>query len=294
VRIIALIQVYNERRFIANCIEHLREQGVDIYLVDNESTDETVAIAERYVGNGVIDIESVPRDGTYAVREQVAHKEVLAQRLEADWFIHYDADEVRVSPKQGQTLAEAIAEYDEAGFNAINFLEFTFVPTRESPDHDHPDFARTMRWYYPYLPTFPHRLNAWKNQDGPVDLGGAGHRIKFPGLKMAPESLYMRHYMYLSPEHIAEKYVGMPRREPPGVPQHWRGQMKEEHIELASESEMRRYEADHLLDPSNPLTKHLIQRHVPAPDEPGAIAPRAAGGALRRVGRRVKRFAAGS
>ncbi|HEX3511307.1 MAG TPA: glycosyltransferase family 2 protein [Solirubrobacteraceae bacterium] len=293
-RIIALIQVYNERRFIANCIEHLREQGVEVYLVDNESTDDTVAIAERYVGRGVIDIESIAREDCYAVREQVAHKEQLAQRLDADWFIHYDADEVRVSPKQGQTLAEAIAEYDEAGFNAINFLEFTFVPTRESPDHDHPDFAKTMLWYYPYLPTFPHRLNAWKNQDGPVDLGGAGHRIKFPGLRMAPESLYMRHYMFLSAEHVREKYVGMPRREPPGLPQHWRGLLRADDVQLSSEKEMRRYTADHLLDPSEPRTTHLIAQFAPPPEPQPQPQQRGSANPLRRVGRRVKRFAAGS
>jgi hypothetical protein len=36
-----MIQVYNERRFIAACIEHLHAQGVEAYVIDNESSDET-------------------------------------------------------------------------------------------------------------------------------------------------------------------------------------------------------------------------------------------------------------
>ncbi len=132
----------------------------------------------------------------------------MPRTLDADWLIHHDADEIRVSPQRGQTLAEAIAEFDAAGYNAVNFLEFAFVPTLEFPDHDHPGFARTMRWYYPFAPRFPHRCNAFKRQDGPVDLAtDAGHVVSFPGLRMAPTSMYMRHYLYISRQHAIEKFV---------------------------------------------------------------------------------------
>jgi hypothetical protein len=39
---------------------------------------------------------------------------------------------------------------DAGGYNAVDFSELAFVPTRESPDHDHPDYRRTMRWYYAF------------------------------------------------------------------------------------------------------------------------------------------------
>jgi glycosyltransferase involved in cell wall biosynthesis len=284
VRIVAMISVYNERRFIAACIEHLREQGVDVYLIDNESTDETLAIAERYLDRGVIGIENLPRHGVYSQRAQCGRKEELALTLDADWLIHHDADEIRVSPRRGQSLAQAIAEVDAAGYNAVNFLEFTFVPTRESPDHDHPRFLETMRWYYPFLPSFPHRLNAWKRQEGPVQLGG-GHKVDFPGIAMAPSSLYMRHYLYLSAEHAREKFIA--RGYDPEEVEHgwfgWRARLEAEHIQLPSESELRHYEADHLLDPSNPRKRHLIEEHVP---ERQALS-RARGRLIRRAGRRV-------
>jgi len=189
-----------------------------------------------------------------------------------------------VSPKRGQTLAEAIAEVDAAGFNAINFLEFTFVPTRESPNHDHPDFHKTMLWYYPYVRFFPHRLNAWKRQDGPLGLRDrGGHRVDFPGLKMAPQSLYMRHYMFLSPEYALEKYtIHFAGWGGAG----WRGGLRPEHIQLPSEQELRRYAGDHLLDPTNPRKLHLIEELVPPPTV--GSRPRTAGSRPRRVLRRLR------
>lgn len=261
-----MLQVYNERRVIAACIEHLHEQGVDVYVIDNESTDDTRAIAESYSGRGVIGIETLPREDSFALRAQCVRQEELAQSLDADWLIHQDADEFRVSTKRGQSLADAIAELDAAGFNAVNFLEFTFLPTREAPDHDHRDFQRTMLWYYPFLPWFPHRLNAWKRQESAVDLiSMAGHQVRFPDLKMAPQSLYMRHYLYLSVEHAREKFVQRlySAEEVEGGFHGWRAEVRPEHLQLPSESEFPgRYEGDHLLDPTKPFKRHLLQERV--------------------------------
>lgn len=261
-RIVAMLQTYNEERFISTCIAHLRDQGVQVYLIDNESSDRTVELAERELGNGVIGIETLPRDGHFALRAQCRRQEQLAATLDADWLIHHDADELRAAPVAGQSLAAAIAEADAAGFNAINFLEFTFVPTREQPDHDHPGYARTMRAYYPFLPAFPHRVNAWKRQDGPVQLArSGGHRVSFPGLTLAPRSLHMRHYLYVSREHALEKFVRRRFADDELADGWfgWRSRLTAEMIELPSAGELRRFEADHLLDPSTPRRRHLLE-----------------------------------
>jgi glycosyltransferase involved in cell wall biosynthesis len=266
-RVVALISAYNEERFVAGCIEHLAAQGVDVYLIDNESSDATVARAEPYLGHGLIDIESLPRDGAFSLRTILARKEELATTLEADWFMHHDTDEIRVAPRSRQTLRDALAEVDDAGFNAVNFLEFTFVPTIEAPDHDHPRFRETMRHYYPFLPEFPHRLNTWKRQDERVDLAAsAGHRIAFAGLRMAPESFRLRHYLFISREHAAEKYSARVRT-PVETAAGWGGwrtaiaqstrQELLERIRLPHQRELRECVSDDLLDPSEPLTTHV-------------------------------------
>lgn len=263
---VALLATYNEERFIGSCLEHLARQGILTYLIDNSSTDGTVAIAERYRGRGLLGIERFPRFGKFSWRSLLARKEDLASTLDADWFLHIDADEIRLPPPGRPTLVEALYEADQRGCNAVNFLEFTFVPTRGAPDHDHPEFQRTMRWYYPFLPSFPHRLNAWKRQPARVELAwSGGHQVRFPGLRMYEESFPMRHYLFLSVRHAIEKYVGR-RYDPAEVAAGWHGGrawLRPDTITLPAEAELRRLAEDGRLDPTHPRTRHFLFEPVP-------------------------------
>lgn len=259
-RVVALLATYNERRFVGPCLEHLIANGVDVYLVDNSSTDDTIEIAQRYLNRGLVGIETMSRDGVFSLRRQLARKEELARELDADWFIHLDADELRLPPPGRRTLAEALQAVDAEGYNAVNFLELSFLPTREDPDHDHPDFARTLRTYYPLLPEFPHRLNAWRATDD-VDLSWkGGHQVRFPGLRMHPRSFLMKHYLFLSVPHAVEKYVR--RRFPSGELaagwHRWRDGLTESDIRLPSRSEVRTTITDADLNPSNPSLYHYL------------------------------------
>jgi Glycosyl transferase family 2 len=260
VRCLAIIAAYNEERFIGACLEHLTGQDVDAYLIDNESTDATVAVAERFLGRGLVGIETLARNGTYSLRSLLRRKEQLAYELDADWFIHQDPDEFRVSQRR-LTLAEELAAADRSGFNAVNFAEFTFLPTRESSDHDHPRFRETMRWYYPFRPDMLRQLNAWKRQGEPVQLvWSAGHQVRFPGLRAAPRSLAMRHYMCLSRSHLKRKY-GARRYDPEALAAGWhrrRAALSPERVRFPSERELHTYVADQWLDSSNPRTRHLL------------------------------------
>ena len=261
VRAVALLAAYNEERFIGACLAHLVGQGLDVYLLDNASADRTVAIASEHLGRGLIGIETLPRGGYYAWKAILERKEELALELEDDWFLHVDADEFRLPPAGHATLAEALAAADLAGFNAVDFQEFTFVPTREEPDHDHERFLETMRWYYPFSPRRPNQLNAWKRQPQRVDLAsGAGHRVDFPGVKPFPEPFPMRHYLFLSVEHAIRKYVER-RYDPEELEAGWhraRAALRAEDITLLQQAELREYRSDAQLDASEPRTRHPV------------------------------------
>jgi len=260
-RVLAIIATYNEERFIGGCLEHLFAHGVEAYLCDNQSTDRTVAIASRYLGAGLRGIEEIPRDGSYRWRPILRRKEALAAELAADWFLHLDADEVPLPPRSGQTLAEGLAEADAGGCNAVEFAELTFVPTREAPHHDHPDYRRTMRWYYPFAPSARHLVRAWKRQERPVDLAGSGgHVVDFPGWRLWPQPFRLRHYLFLSPEHAVRKYV-LKVYDPDEVRggwHGWRASLTTQAVRLPSQAELRTADSDGDLDPSSPRKIHCV------------------------------------
>ena len=260
-RALAIIATFNEERFLAGCLEHLFAHGVEAYLCDNQSTDRTVAIAERYLGSGLRGIEQIPRDGVYRWRRILQRKEQLAAELEADWFIHLDPDEVPLPPRSGQTLAEGLAEADAGGYTAVNFSELAFVPTRESPDHDHPDYRRTMRWYYPFAPAPLHRVIAWKRQPNRVDLAtSAGHLVRFPDRRICPVRFRLCHYIFLSPEHVVRKYVDKTydADEVRDGWHGWRATLTPDSIRLPSQDELKTTDTDDDLDASSPRDTHWL------------------------------------
>jgi glycosyltransferase involved in cell wall biosynthesis len=259
--VVAIIAAYNEERFIGDCLEHLFANGVEAYLCDNESTDKTVEIASSYLGRGLRGIEILPRDGTYRWRQILARKQHLAAELTADWCMHLDVDEIPQSPRVGQTLADAFGEADRAGYNAVEFRELTFVATREVPDHDHPDFRRTMRWYYPFAPRRLHLVRAWKRQPRVDLVSTGGHQAQFSGRRISPQPLFLRHYLILSREHMVRKYVQ--RRYDSGEVHDgwhgWRAKLTADKIRLPSETELRSTASDADLDASSPRRRHYVE-----------------------------------
>jgi glycosyltransferase involved in cell wall biosynthesis len=246
-KITALINVYNEEHVIKKSLDHLRDQGIDFYIIDNGSTDQTKHIIEQY------DFVSL-----------LKHKESLAASLDTDWFIHHDADEFRTSNLPGETLASAIARIDAQGFNAINFQELTFIPTAEHPYHEPDSFIETMRWYYPFLPAPLHRVNAWKAGIRDIDLAAnGGHRVVFPEIRIFPESLWMRHYLYISHEHFLYKYSNR-RHHQADIDRGWHGwreKADDSRFYCPSERLLREFypETPWLMDASEPLIKHMLE-----------------------------------
>ena len=275
-RVVTILAAYNEQRFIGGCLDHLVNQGVEAYLIDNESTDRTVEIAERYLGRGLIGIETLPRvGGVHSWSRILRRKEEVAATLEADWFMHADPDEIRLPPRPNQTLAEAFAEVDAQGYNTINFVEFTFIPTRESPEHDHPRFMQTMKWYYPFMRRLPYRENAWKRQPEPVNLvSSGGHRVQFPELCQYPEPFRMKHYQFLSLEQARVKYLRNKRYDAAEkVGKSWRGRLIVESMQLPSESELSHYTSDDDLSLATPRIHHFIEGWALPKGENGNSAP---------------------
>lgn len=277
-----ILACYNEERFLQQCLEHYRDHGVEVYLLDNESTDSSRAIAEEFAEAPVIDIETLPRGEGFDLSTQLKRKEQIAAKLEVDWIMHADPDEIRQPPPGFATLAEAIQHVDSLGYNAINFQEYTFIPVKEAPDHDHPRFRETMRWYYPFSPRHPHRLNLWKRSQNPLmramsvlrrayrarawppllpyDLSSSGgHCVRFAGIKPYPYDFIMKHYLVLSLAHAKAKYVEKTFSRAELSWHDWRATAKESDFVLPSAQELKEVGPGGTVDASEPRATHFLE-----------------------------------
>jgi Glycosyl transferase family 2 len=210
-RVVAIIAAYNEADIISPLIEHLVGNGVEAYLIDNRSTDDTVGQARRWLGKGLLEIETfpkeVPGDGPTGFDWEgiLQRKEEIARELDADWYIHNDADEFREPPWPGMSLKDAIRWVDRLGYNCIDFRVLNFRPVDSGFRAGADPKESITRWEEPILHDRV-RLNCWKAQTDRVSLAASGgHEVRFPGRRVFPIRFLLRHYPVRSQEHGERK-----------------------------------------------------------------------------------------
>ena len=164
-RVVAIIAAYNEADIIAQVVENTIAEGVDVYVIDNSSTDGTAAAVRPYLGRGLIGLETFPSHGADSSRFSwellLRRKEELSRSLAGDWFIHQDADEFRESPWKGINLRDAIAQVDAAGFNAIDFQVLEFRLTAETTAANG-NVCEALRFYQPGRPFDRVQIKCWE------------------------------------------------------------------------------------------------------------------------------------
>jgi Glycosyl transferase family 2 len=211
--VVAIIAAYNEGDIIEQVVRHLIEQGVNVYLLDHCSTDDTVAQVRPYLGRGVLHIERFPdesggppEDARWFVLEKILkRKEVLAQELEATWFINSDADEFRESPFGHLNLREAVRAVDHLGYNAIDFEVFDFWPSHND-FHQGVDVRDAFRYYARGDTWNKIQVRCWKKTVGLVDLASTGgHNVAFADQRVFPIRFILRHYPIRSEAHGRRK-----------------------------------------------------------------------------------------
>jgi hypothetical protein len=124
-------------------------------------------------------------------------KAQLASELDADWFMHHDADEFRDSPWPGLSLSEGIALVDRLGYNAIDFALMNFLPVNH--EHGGPGDQQRLRHYEPGRWWDEPQITCWKKTPV-VDLAtSGGHEAQFPGREIFPIRFLLRHYPVRDP-----------------------------------------------------------------------------------------------
>ena len=211
-RVVAIISAFNEADVISPVIGHLVENGVDVYLIDNRSTDGTADAAKRWLRKGLLGIEQFPAEAPagddpppFDWEAILKRKEALARELSADWFIHHDADEFREAPWPGMKLRDAIQWVDRLGYNCIDFRVLNFPPLENGFPPGADPREHFTHWEDPVVHDTLQR-KCWKAQKTPVSLAASGgHEARFPGRRIFPIQFLMRHYPIRSQEHGLRK-----------------------------------------------------------------------------------------
>jgi glycosyltransferase involved in cell wall biosynthesis len=255
VRVVALMAAYNEADVIGAVVADLVGQGIAVYLLDDGSTDGTRGQVEPWVGRGVIAIETLPGPGDagerrpYAWQSILERKEQLAQELDADWFVHQDADEFRESPWAELTLRDGIARVDRLGFNAIDFEVLNFPPTHDRfvPGDD----PREAFLFHEAGGVHDElQIRAWRKTTHRVDLvSSGGHEVRFPGRQVFPLRFLLRHYPVRGQAHGERKVFQerLPRFLPAEREKGWHVQyegLQAGHVFLRDPATLTRFDPD--------------------------------------------------
>lgn len=205
--------VYNEADILPWTVRHLLNQGIDVMLLDNNSTDASYDIARSFsvmypdrvsVGR----YPETPSDHTsWLDLLRITQRIALAQRGAYPWMIHQDADEIAITPT-GETLADMVRRLDAAGYNAIDH-EMNVMASRDGWD-GFTDPDEFFNEFVPDIETYraerQREVKVWKQPAMEVDLAhNGGHTVQFDGVKIAPERFLKFHYPMRGREHALRK-----------------------------------------------------------------------------------------
>jgi glycosyltransferase involved in cell wall biosynthesis len=204
----AVMTAFNEADIVAPAICALLDQGVDVHLVDNWSTDGT-ADAARALGTGDrLTVESFPPDGpsdTYDWELLLCNVETIAHRR-GGWILHQDVDELRRTPWPDISLRDGLWHVERRGYNAVDFTSLTFVPIDDNyrPGEDFEAYFRHFE--FGARPGHFVQIKAWNADAGRADLASSGgHEAAFPGRRVFPWKFLSKHYPIRSQAHGERK-----------------------------------------------------------------------------------------
>jgi hypothetical protein len=252
---VAIIAAHNEADIIGPVVGHLIEQGLSVYLLDHASTDGTTDAVAPFLGHGLLAIEPFPGDRFPAARSAFAWADILTRKaelsgeLDADWFIHHDADEFRESPWEHLSLLDAIRRVDRFGYNAIDFEVFDFQPTDDSLQPG-ADPRPALRFYEPGRAWDKVQIKCWKKGIAPPDLiSSGGHDAMFPGRRVFPMRFLLRHYPFRGQAHGTQKVFvdRRPRLLPQETSRGWHvqyGELSEDHNFVRPQDTLLEYDAE--------------------------------------------------
>jgi hypothetical protein len=262
VKVAALIHVYNESDILSETIHFLIGQGVHVHIIDNWSTDGSWEIAGSFPVMQVTK-ERFPPEGPsdhFELYKQCEYSEQLSKQLPYDWFLHYDADELKYTPWKNVSLQKAISFIDSLGYNAI---DFTVIDFRYTTDKDavSMNMENNNTWFeFGKRPGHFRQVKCWKKQEQ-LDLKSmAGHSVTFPGIRVYPIKFLNKHYSLRSKEQARKKLVEqrLPRTQKEKSERGWHT-----HIDMLIEQQTKGWDKKDLIEwKENSFQQHYLLERI--------------------------------
>lgn len=212
-RPLAIVAAYNEADVIAEVVADLLDQGCDVALIDNWSTDRTLEAVEplRQQHPAHVTTEVFPAEGPqrhYEWQAILRRKEEIARRHPGRWIIHTDADELRRAPFRGLTLAQGLAVAGMCGANRVGFNQLFFRPTAADGPAAMPVEDRMRHYEYGDKSGQFRKFQAWLQGAERIDLSSrGGHWATFDGVVDLPWRFLIKHYPMRSAAHGRRKVL---------------------------------------------------------------------------------------
>jgi len=209
VRVAAILTAYNEADIILPSCRRLLEQGIDVYVLENWSSDGTYELLKQLESDPhFIGCERFPAKPTdsFEWRHMLERITDVSRNLDAEWIIHQDVDEIKLSPWPEINLKEAITQVDRMGFNAINHTVIEYFPV----DNGFPQGGNHADYFHYFVygrqDSDYMQIKTWKRSAMPVDLAeSGGHQAVFEGRRVFPYKFLTKHYPYRSQAHAEKK-----------------------------------------------------------------------------------------
>lgn len=195
-KVCAIMSVYNEEDIVYETVTKLINGGVSVFVINNGSTDQTIEKIKCLVGKGVIDILNfeTKEDGkrVFKLSSILEQVELIAKKLQYDWFLHVDADEIRYSPWLNYSLNEGIERVDFEGFNLINFKLYNF---RTTTDYEFSqDYENSMQFFTESDKHSNIQIKGWKKNNEVSLSKYGGHIVQRDNPQLYPLQFIHKHY----------------------------------------------------------------------------------------------------
>lgn len=224
-RVLALMTVFNEADILPFTVAALLQQDVDVYVVDDDSTDGTRLVVQALQAEHGPDrvryrhLAPPPGAKTFNNVRTLQAKEDVWTSAECDayaWAIHVDADEFLSvpAPSSATTLREAIYRVHVAGqYNVIGFRLVNFYAAADADEKVVIDPRRRPGNWRQRHKIAPHDMQrAFKRVRGFANAQTCGHwvqqrQVGGEPVRVAPDAdaLCLDHYPIRSAAHYVRK-----------------------------------------------------------------------------------------